>query len=194
MTEGLKEALKTGIRNAVALVSASGGYLGNARIAIPLPRELEGAAELMRTLGLGHLVDDFITTMNRAAERAAPEATVIFIDAIIDMTLEDAMGVLNGPHDAATAYFKRRTRDALFKAFLPIVSRALDETGVTASYKNIIKIYNGIPGVPRIDFDIDAYVTDRALDGLFVALADEEKKIRTNPAARVTELLKRAFG
>jgi hypothetical protein len=191
---GLKEALKIGTQNAVELVSRTDGYFKNARITIPLPQELEDVASVLRKLGLRRQVDEFIETMNRAAEKAAPKAVDIFVNAVSKMTLEDAMGILRGADNAATAYFEKHTRRALFNVFHPIVEKVLNDVGVTGIYKNIIRTYNAVPGTPKVVFDLDEYVTDRALDGLFIMLADEEKKIRKDPAARVTELLRKVFG
>jgi hypothetical protein len=191
---GLKEALQVGTRKAVDLVSRTDGYFRNARIAIPLPQELKNMGDMLRRIGLGGKVDEFVQTMNRAAEQAAPKAVSIFVDAVSRMTLQDALGILRGADDAATAYFQRQTRSALYSIFLPPVTRVLDDTGVTSLYKTLIQTYNAVPGTPKVTFNLNAFVTDKALDGLFIMLADEEKKIRNNPAARVTDLLRRVFG
>ena len=191
---GLKEALQVGTRKAVKIVSKTDGYYKNVRITIPLPKELNKVAKTLKKIGLSKEVTKFIKTMNRAAEKAAPKAVKIFVDAITKMTLRDAMKILKGADNAATVYFEKHTRQALFRVFHPIVNKVLDDVGVTALYRKIIKAYNSVPGTRKVTFDLDEYVTDRALDGLFVMLADEEKKIRKDPAARVTELLRKVFG
>jgi hypothetical protein len=191
---GLKEALRIGTKNAVDLVSKTDGYYRNPRITIPLPQDLKNVADTLRRIGLGGKVDEFVQTMNRAAEEAAPKAVDIFVDAVAGMTVQDAMGILRGADNAATAYFERKTRSALHSAFLPVVAKVLDQVGVTSLYKSIIQVYSALPGARRVTFDLNVYVTDRALDGLFLMLADEEKKIRKDPAARVTDLLRRVFG
>ncbi|MBN2353793.1 MAG: DUF4197 domain-containing protein [Spirochaetales bacterium] len=191
---GLKEALRIGTQNAVNLVGKTDGYFRNARIALPLPDDLKNVGDTLRRIGLGRKVDEFIRTMNRAAEEAAPKAVDIFVDAVTKMTVQDAMGILRGTDNAATDYFERKTRSALHSIFLPIVKQVLEQVGVTSLYQSLLRTYNAIPGMRRVTFDLNVYVTDKALDGLFLMLADEEKKIRKDPAARVTDLLRRVFG
>jgi hypothetical protein len=140
MIDRLKEMLRIGIENAVRLIARAGGCFRR-RIAIPLPRELEYPADALRAIGMGRQVDELVATMNRAAEKAAPKAIGIFIDAVGRLTLPDALAILQGPDAAATAYFKERTRDALYKAFRPIVAETLDEAGVIALYQNILMAY-----------------------------------------------------
>jgi hypothetical protein len=191
---GLKEALNVGTRNAVRFVGKTDGFFKNTRIFIPLPKELQDAGDLLRKFGLGGKVDEFIQTLNRGAEKAAPEAVDIFIDAITQMSIQDAMNILRGADDAATRYFEGKTRSRLYGIFSPIVKRVLNDVGVTNLYKFIVDNYNRLSGGRRITFDIDAYVTNKALDGLFLIVSDEERNIRRNPAARVTELLRKVFG
>lgn len=191
---GLKEALNIGTKNAVNLISKTNGYYKNARITIPLPGELKDVADTLRKIGLQKKVDEFIETLNRGAERAAPKAVDIFVDAVTKMTVQDAMGILKGKDNAATEYFERKTRGALYNIFQPIVKKVLDDVGVTRLYKDIIAAYNAIPGTKKVTFDLDEYATNKALNGLFIMIADEEKKIRKDPAARVTELLRKVFG
>ncbi|HEQ72089.1 MAG TPA: DUF4197 domain-containing protein [Spirochaetia bacterium] len=191
---GLKEALRIGTQNAVDIVSKVNGYYKNPRITIPLPQELQDVSDVLKKLGLKKKVEEFIQTMNRAAEEAAPKAVDIFVDAIADMSIQDAMGILRGKDNEATLYFERKTRGRLYNIFKPIVRRVLNDVGVTRIYKFIIDTYNSVPGTPRVDFDLEDYVTNKALDGLFTMIADEEKKIRKDPAARVTELLRKVFG
>jgi hypothetical protein len=191
---GLKEALTIGTRNAVKNVSAVDGYLGNMDIKIPMPEKIRTVADVLSRFGYRKQVDDFIVSMNRAAERAAPKATDYFVGAIREMTFDDARNILNGGDTAATDYFKSKTYDKLYDAFKPAISSSMNEVGVTRSYKEMIGKYESIPFVERKSVDLDHYVTAKALDGLFYMVAQEEKDIRTDPAARVTELLKTVFG
>jgi hypothetical protein len=191
---GLKEALEIGTKNAVTIVSTEDGYFKNVEIKIPLPKDLEKVAKTVRDIGLGAQVDKFIKTMNRAAEKAAPKAVDIFVDAIKKMTIQDAMNILRGKDDEATRYFETHTRSKLYDIFKPIVKKVMDDVGVTAVFKLIMDSYNSLPYVKKTSFDLDDYVTNKALDGLFLMIAKEEKKIRKDPAARVTELLRKVFG
>jgi hypothetical protein len=191
---GLKEALEIGTKKAVEIVSQKNGYFKNKEIFIPLPDDLEKVAKKLRSIGLKKDVDRFIEDMNHAAEKAAEGAVKIFIDAIKEMTLKDARKILEGADNAATKYFEDKTRNKLFDVFFPVVKKAMDKLGVTKLYKFLIDSYNAIPGVKKAKYDLDSYITNRALDGLFFMLAREEKKIRKDPAARVTDLLKKVFG
>lgn len=191
---GLKEALDIGTRNAVAAVAREDGYFGDARIRIPLPEKLEDAGKILRKVGMGDRVDEFILSMNRAAEKAAPRAGDIFMDAIRDMTVVDAYGIVRGDETAATDYFRQRTWDDLYALFRPVVTRSMAQSGVVQSYRRMMERYNALPLVKPVDVDIEGYVTDEALRGLFFMVAEEEKKIRRDPAARVTELLRKVFG
>ena len=192
--QGLKEALEIGTSNAVGIVSKLDGYYQNPNIKIPLPEDVRKFEKILRTTGFGQQVDQFELSMNRAAERAAPEAKSIFWDAIKQMKFEDARKILNGRENEATLYFKDKTSDRLRKIFKPITHQAMSEVGVTRSYQAIDDKVKTIPFADQLSFDLDQYVTDKALDGLFFMLAAEEKKIRENPAARVTDLLKKVFG
>ena len=191
---GLKEALEIGTKNAVDLVSRRNGYLNNAAIVIPIPSELDKWEKRLRAIGLGRKVDEFKESMNHAAEQAAEKAVSIFVDAIKQMTFADARRILNGPPDAATRYFEDKTRERLYDEFFPVVRNAMDRVGVTQLYKFLVDKYNAISLTDDVRFDIDEYVTDRALDGLFYMVEQEEAQIRKDPAARVTELLKKVFG
>lgn len=191
---GLKEALEIGTKNSVTIVSKKDGYLKNLAIKILLPKDLEKVAKTVRDIGLGSQVDKFIETMNRAAEKAGPKAVDIFIDAITKMTIQDALDILYGKDDEATRYFERHTRSKLYNIFKPIVKKVMDDVGVTAVFKLIMDAYNNLPYTKRVSFNLDDYVTNKALDGLFLMIAKEEKKIRKDPAARVTELLRKVFG
>jgi len=192
---GLKEALSIGTQNAVAAVSRLDGYFANDSIRILMPQQFQTAATLLGTLGFQQQVDDFVLSMNRAAERAAPKATACLVDAITEMTFEDAKNILNGGETAATDYFRMKKSDELYKAFSPIVASAMDEVGVTRYYGQVVEKYEALPFMTAmVPLDLDAYVTNGALDGLFYMVAQEEKKIRSDPAARVTELLETVFG
>jgi hypothetical protein len=192
--EGLKEALKVGTENTVNLTGKTDGYFLNQAIKILMPEKLRTLEKGLRAVGYGVQVDEFILSMNRAAERAAPFAKQIFWDAIGQMTFDDARKILSGRDTAATDYFKGKTTDKLTTAFKPVVDKSMNEVGVTRKYKELVGHYESIPFAKKETFDLDQYVVTRALDGLFHVLGDEEKKIRTNPSARVTDLLKEVFG
>ena len=191
---GLKEALKIGTQNAVNLTGRLDGYFINQAIKILMPEKLQTMEKGLRAVGLGPQVDEFILSMNRAAERAAPAAKSIFWDAIGEMTFEDARKILAGSDTAATDYFKAKTTDKLTGAFKPAVDQAMNEVGVTRQYKELVGQFQSIPFMKSESLDIDHYVVTKALGGLFYVVGEEEKKIRTNPAARVTDLLKEVFG
>jgi len=191
---GLKEALKIGTENAIRFTGKLDGYFRNQAIKLLMPEKLQTMEKTLRAVGLGPQVDEFILSMNRAAERAAPAAKQIFWNAIGEMTFQDAKKILSGNETAATDYFKAKTTDKLTTAFRPIVGEATNEVGVTRQYKELVGGFQSIPFVKTETVDIDQYVTAKALDGLFYVVAQEEKKIRTDPAARVTDLLKEVFG
>ena len=191
---GLKEALSIGSERAIDTISQTNGYLGNPSIRIPLPPQVEKVGKLMRQFGMSDLADNFETSMNRAAEQAAPEATSIVIDAIKNMSFDDARKILNGPDDAATQYFREQTSDRLTQLFRPSIEQSLDQVGSTRYYNQLTDQVASVPMVgENINLDLPDYVTGKALEGLFATIAVEEKKIRENPAARSTELLKKVF-
>lgn len=190
---GLKEALKIGTGNAVNLTGRIDGYFMNEAIKILMPEKLRTMEKGLRAVGYGPQVDEFTLSMNRAAERAAPGAKQIFWDAIGEMTFDDARKILAGSNTAATEYFKAKTTDKLTVAFKPVVDQAMNEVGVTRQYKELVGRFQAIPFMKSESLDIDHYVVAKALDGLFYVVGEEEKKIRTNPAARVTDLLKEVF-
>jgi hypothetical protein len=195
VVSGLKEALSVGTANAVAATSAVDGYFANAAIRILLPEKLQKAAALMKKVGFRQEVDDFVLSMNRAAEKAAPQAKARFVAAIREMTFDDARRILEGGDTAATDYFEGKTRRKLYDDFRPAVAKSMDEVGVTRSYKRMMAKYAALPLAPRAEsLDLDRHVTEKALDGLFHMVGQEERKIRTDPAARVTEILKTVFG
>lgn len=190
----LKQALQVGTENAVKLTGRPDGYFRNEAIKILLPEQLRTLASALRTVGLGAQVDELEVGMNRAAERAAPRAKQIFWDAIGAMTIDDARRILGGSDTAATEYFKGKTSDSLASAFRPIVEASMREVGVTRQYTDLYRRAQAIPFLNVEAYDLDRYVVTRALDGLFHVVGEEEKKIRTDPAARVTELLREVFG
>ena len=192
--EGLKQALEVGTANAVKTVSVIDGYYQNTDIKIPLPAQVQKVEKILRTTGFGAQIDRFELSMNRAAERAAPEAKRIFLSAIKGMRFDDAKRILNGRENEATLYFQEKTFGELQTVFKPIARNAMSEVGVTRSYQQLDASVRRIPFADRLTFDLDQYVTDKALDGLFFMVATEEKKIRDNPAARVTDLLRKVFG
>jgi hypothetical protein len=191
---GLKEALTIGTKNAVRFVSKIDGYYGNDLIKIFLPERVQQAADVIGKLGYRQQVDNLILTMNRAAESAAPKAVSLFEQAIREMTFDDARGILQGGDTAATDFFKGKTSKRLYDQFKPVVTSSMNKVGVTKAYKDMMAPYQSMPFASKESTDLDHYVTNKALDGLFTMVAVEEKKIRTDPAARVTDLLKMVFG
>jgi hypothetical protein len=194
VASGLKEALKVGTENAVKLTGKTDGYFKNEAIKILMPSNLRSLEKGLRAVGFGPKVDEFILSMNRSAEAAAPQARKIFGDAILVMTFEDARKILSGGDTAATDYFKGKTTDQLTVAFQPIVEKTMNENGVTQQYQALTDRFSSIPFAKNRSFDINKYVVTKALDGLFYELADQERQIRKNPAARTTSLLKEVFG
>ena len=189
----LKQALQVGTENAVKLTGKTDGYFGNKAIKILMPDRLKTVEKGLRTAGYGGEVDKLVLSMNRAAERAAPEAKQIFWDAIGKMTIDDAQRILNGTPTAATDYFKDKTSPALTLAFRPIVDKAMDEVGTVRQYNELLGQAKAIPFLKTESYDLDRHVVVKALDGLFRVVGDEERKIRTDPAARVTSLMKEVF-
>ena len=194
IASGLREALKVGIDRTITALSAANGYLGNETVKISIPEKLQFIEKGLRTIGLESKVDEFVLSMNRSAEKAAPYARDIFIDAIMDMSFEDARAILDGGETAATDFFKEKTRSKLAVAFGPQVEKTLDKYGVTQKYRTLTNAYSAIPLSEKLPpVNIEDYVVNKALDGLFQVLGEEEKKIRTDPKARATELLKEVF-
>ena len=195
MVAGLREALDQGTRFAVDRLGQDGGFLNNSKVLIPMPSSLVRVEKSLRSVGQDQLADEFITSMSHAAEQAVPEATVIFGDAIRQMSITDAKDILAGPEDAATQYFRTSTEDALTAKLRPIVERATAGAGVTSAYKNMTAQAGGITSLLSRDVtDLDGYVTDRTLDGLFVMIAEEERRIRENPLGYSSDLLQKVFG
>jgi Protein of unknown function (DUF4197) len=191
---GLKEALTVGIKNSSTKASALDGYLGNSLIKLLFPPEAQKVEAKLRQIGLGGECDKFITALNRGAEDAAKFAAPIFIDAITKMTISDAVGILKGDKDAATQYLKRTSTAALVNAFTPVMESSLTKTNATKYYNDVANLYNKIPLVQKVNPDLKEYATNKAVDGLFLLVAQEEAKIREDPLARVSDLLKRVFG
>ncbi len=191
---GLKEALKVGTESAVNLTGKKDGFFLNQAIKILMPEKLRTFEKGLRAVGYGPQVDEFVLSMNRAAEKAAPFAKQIFWDAIGEMTFDDVRQILSGNDTAATDYFKGKTTDRLTTVFKPIVDKSMNEVGVTRQYNELVGYYDKIPFVKKESFDLDQYVVTKALDGLFHMVGEEEKKIRKDPAARTTDLLKEVFG
>jgi len=211
MISGLKEALGKGVEQAIAKLGKTNGFLSNADVKIPMPEKLQTVEKTLRTLKQDKMADDFVETMNRAAEEAVPAASSVFADAVKKMSIQDAKSLLTGPDDAATQYFRKATQTNLFERFLPIVKNATEKTGVTSSYKNLMAKAGGVTSGSGVlggfgralnadkylspeATDIDSYVTEKTMDGLFKMIAEQEKLIRENPAARTTALLQQVFG
>lgn len=190
---GLKEALSKGATKGAQSASKTDGYFKNPKIRIPMPSEMQNVERTLRQVGLGDEVDNFILTLNRGAEEAAKKATPIFIDAIKAMTIKDAWGILKGEQDAATQYLIRTTSPRLKSEFQPVIEEALKKVNATKYYTEIVTGYNRIPGVTKLNPDLNDYATEKAMEGLFILVAEEEANIRENPVARTTELLRRVF-
>ena len=193
ISAGLREALYIGSENAVLQTGQLDGYFRHPAIKILMPENFHLVEQGLRLVGQGRLIDEFVLSMNRAAEKAAPQAKEIFWGAIQHIDFADAHQILTGGDTAATEYLRTETGEALAAAFLPVVQRATEEVGATRKYKELIGQYREIPFAQNLVFDVDAYVVDKGLEGLFYVVGEEERKIRTDPAARVTELLRRVF-
>ncbi len=195
IVSALRQALEIGAQNAGGRLNKLNGFFGNALIKVLLPPEAQKVEATLRSFGMGNLVDKAILSMNRAAEDAAGKAAPIFINSIKQMTITDGVNIVRGGQGAATAYLRTATTSALTSAFRPVIQSSLGKTGATAYWGQVMSAYNKLPITRnKINPDLTAYVTERALNGLFVTIADEENKIRTNPAARVTDLLSKVFG
>jgi hypothetical protein len=194
IARALREALLKGTDKAVANLGRNDGYWGDEGVRIPLPQGMQSATDLVRRVGGGRAVDAFHLRLNRAAEMAVPEAAAVFRSAVTSLSLRDVRDILTGPEDAATRYFDRTTRQELATRFRPIVSQSIESAGVTSAYTSLVRSagpYANMLGAPD---DLEGYVTQRALDGLFTRVAEEEKLLRDDPTARSTELLRRVFG
>lgn len=191
---GLKEALNKGIEKGVDQLSKPDGFFKDLSIKIPLPEEANKVETKLRSIGQGEKVDETIESINRAAEDATAASKDIFVEAIKGMSINDAMSILNGKDNAATKFLDKSTRVDLIRKFEPIVKVSLDKVGATKNWNAIFSTYNKLPFVEKVNPDLVEYATAKAIDGLFVQIAKEELKIRQDPAARVTDILKKVFG
>ncbi len=195
--QGLKEALTIGAKNSTSLASQVDGFYKIPKIFIPFPPEAEKVRKTLVDAGFSKQVDEFTLTLNRAAEEATKRALPIFKDAIVKMTISDAMGILKGPDNAATEYFRKTTSEQLFLAFKPVAHDAIKQVKLTSYWEPIASTYNRLAiltGGRAVNPNLEEYVTQKAIDGLFILIEQEEHKIRKDPAARITDILKRVFG
>lgn len=192
--KGLKEALTVGSNNSATKASKTDGYYKNPLIKIPFPKEAQQMESTLKNLGMTKQVNQFVMTLNRAAEDAAKKAAPVFIDAITKMTITDGLKILKGKDDEATQFLKLNTSSKLNEQFKPIIKASLAKVQVTKYWNPLMTKYNRLPFVKKMNPDLEAYVTQKAIDGLFVLVAQEELKIRKDPAARVTDILKKVFG
>ncbi|MES2355847.1 MAG: DUF4197 domain-containing protein [Pseudomonadota bacterium] len=190
---GLKDALQQGASNAVAILGKQDGFLANPKVKIPLPQALASAEKILRTIGMGAQADELVTTMNRAAEQAVPEAKTLLISAVKQMTVSDAKNILAGENDAATKYFRAKTEPSLRTKFLPIVTTTVDKVGLARQYNEVAGKVAAFGLLKNDDTKIENYVTQKTLDGLFLVMADEEKAFRENPVKAGTDLAKKIF-
>ncbi len=190
---GLKEALSVGTENSVNRLSKLGGFNADKALRIAVPSEIKSATDTLRKVGLGTMVDSFEDKMNGAAESASASATPVFMKAIREMTFDDARKILDGPENAATEYFRRSTGEELKKLFMPLVRENMNKVGLVQAYNGLMDRYNAIPLTSKPKFDLDNYIADKTLDGLFSVIASEEAEIRWNPAARTSDLLRKVF-
>ncbi len=191
---GLKEALRVGTENVVGSLGQTDGFNLDPQIHIPLPGQLDQVKNILGKVGMDSLLTDLELRLNRAAEIATPKAKELFFGAINDMTLDDVMGIYNGPDDAATKYFKSKMSGPLAIEMKPVVDASLADVGAVKSYDAVMENYNAVPFVPKVDADLSDYVVQKGMDGIFYYLAMEEAAIREDPAKRTTDLLKRVFG
>lgn len=190
---GLKEALEVGTEHAVFKTNKTGGFSNNPLIKIVVPEQFSDVATKVRQIGLGSYVDKFELQMNRAAEQASGEAKQVFFSAISGMTVQDAWGILRGGDNAATQYFRNKTARQLEQKFAPIISNNMQKVGFYSDYRRLLTTYDNIPFTDKPNLDIEDYVMEETLDGLFTLVAQEEAKIRRDPVARTTELLQKVF-
>ena len=193
IARGLKEALGQGASKGTDQAAKVDGYFGNGKIRIPFPPEVQQVERKLRAVGLGSKVDEFVLSLNRAAEDAADEAKPIFLKAITSLTVPDALGILRGEKNSATQYLKRTTSPDLTTAFSPLIKTSLDKVSATRYYADLVNTYNKLPLVKKVNPNLGEYATQKAIDGLFTLVEEEEANIRANPAARTSELLKKVF-
>ncbi|NND92177.1 MAG: DUF4197 domain-containing protein [Granulosicoccus sp.] len=194
ITRGLKEALSTGASTVVAQLGRTNGFSDDPAVHIPLPSALARARDYAGKLGLQGSFDDLELRLNRAAEEATPKARALFISAIESMSVDDAKGILQGPDDAATEYFRGKTAARLQDEMRPIVDQALSNVGAVATFNQLLSRYNAIPLAPKVEADLTGHVVEEGTNGIFYYLAREEKAIRENPLKRTSEILRRVFG
>jgi hypothetical protein len=194
VVKGLKEALTIGTNKSAQLGAQLDGFYKNPRLFIPWPAEAQEMRNRLIKMGFTKKVEEFEMSLNRAAEEASKEAAPIFTTAIVNMSVQDGFAILNGTDTSATNYLRKTTYDPLHEKFLPVVKAAIEKVSVTKYWSPLVSAYNVLPGVKKQNPDLDDYVTNRAINGLMVLIADEEIKIRKDPMARVTDLLKRVFG
>ncbi len=192
--KGIKEALSNGTSKGTAQLAATNGYFGNPTVKIPFPQSASTVENTLRKIGMGSKVDEAVLSINRAAEKAASDAKPIFLKAIEGMTVNDAIGIVKGSQHSATEYLQRSTTAQLQQTFKPVIAKALESVQATRYWSDVMSTYNKVPFVTPVSTDLSEYVTQKAIDGLFVMIAAEEENIRSNPAARVSDLLKRVFG
>ena len=193
-SSGLKAALEKGALAAVGLLGQPNGFLGNEKVRIPLPGFLNDAAKLMKTLGQGKRIDELVTTMNRAAEAAVPMAKGLLVNAVKTMNVTDAKNILTGGETSVTRFFSDKTRSPLFGQFLPVVTQATQKVGLAAQYNQFAGKAAGMGLLKKDDANIENYVTNKTLDGLFTMIGEEEKKIRQDPVGAGSAILKKVFG
>lgn len=193
VVKGLKQALTIGTNNSAGMASKLDGYNKNQAIRLLFPPEAVKAEKTLRDLGMGKQVDDFVVSMNRAAEDAAKKAAPIFVSAVTGMTIGDGWGILKGADNAATEYLIAKTSAQLKAEFNPVIKNSIEKVGVMRLWNPLASAYNAIPMVSDVNPNLENYITDRAMEGLFTLIADEERKIRKDPSARVTDLLKKVF-
>ena len=191
---GLKAALEKGSQAAVGALGRTDGFLGNPQVKIPLPESLSRAEALMRRIGMGKYADELVVSMNRAAEAAVPEARQLLVDSVRKMSVQDAKGILTGGETSATDYFRRTTREQLHGRFLPIVRRSTANVGVAQRYNEYAEKGAALGLVKKEQADLDEYVTQKALDGVYLMVAEEEKKIRRDPVAAGSTIIRKVFG
>jgi hypothetical protein len=193
-SKGLKEALIQGAGKAVKQLGATDGFYGNSEVRIPLPQPLKKAEKAMRMLGMGQQADDLVLKMNRAAEAAVPEAKTLLIESVKKMSLADAKTILTGPDDAATQYFKRTTSAALTERFLPLVQKATQDVQLAQQYNKFAELGSKFGIVKKDQVNLEQYVTQKTLDGVYLMIAKEEAVIRKDPVGQASKLLKKVFG
>jgi len=191
---GLKEALRVGTETVVGNLGKTDGFNLDSQIHIPLPGQLDQVKNVLGKVGMDSMLTDLELRLNRAAEIATPKAKKLFVQAINDMTLDDVMAIYKGPEDSATQYFKSKMSSPLAVEMKPVVDESLADAGAVQTYDSVMKNYNAVPFVPKVEADLSDYVVQRGMDGIFYYLAKEEVAIRQDPAKRTTDLLKRVFG